>query len=51
MTCRHNVQHRGCPSCERWRQEHNRKVAEQQHARFDSKNPLMHVYLQRRYPA
>jgi hypothetical protein len=38
MNCRHNLEHVGCPSCREWRQQRDRKVAEQQHARFDTAN-------------
>jgi hypothetical protein len=51
MTCRHNIEHAGCPSCQQWRAQRNRRVSQQQHARFDSSNHVMQVYLQRRYPA
>ena len=50
MTCRHNIEHVGCRSCQQWRARHNQQVAERQYARFDSHNPLMQHYLRRRYP-
>jgi len=50
MTCRHNIEHVGCPSCREWRQQRDRKVAEQQHARFSTGDEVMHTYLKRRYP-